>query len=115
MATFSKIPLSGSTNGRSINISASSSVGTTLHVAQSGTSGLDEVWLYAVNSGSISTSLTIEFGGTEQKDNIKISIPKDSGLVLVSPGLLLQNSLTISAFATIPNVVHVHGFINRVT
>ena len=115
MATFSKIPLSGSTNGKSINVSASASTGTTLHVAQSGTSGLDELWLYANNSGSTTVKLTVEYGGTETKDQIEINIPGESGLVLVTPGLLLQNSLTVSAFAGTANVISIHGFVNRVT
>lgn len=115
MATFSKIPLSGSTNGKAINVSASATPGTTLHVAQSGTSGLDEVWLYAMNTGSAPVKLTIEYGGTNSADQIEIPIPSENGLVLVSPGLLIQNSLTISAFAATANIVSIHGFVNRVT
>lgn len=115
MATFSKIPLSGSTNGKAINVSASATPGTTLHVAQSGTSGLDEAWLYAHNSSSTTVKLTVEYGGTTSTDQIEISVPGESGLVLITPGLLIQNSLTISAFAGTANVLSIHGFVNRVT
>lgn len=115
MATFSKLPLSGSTNGKAINISASATPGTTLHVAQSGTSGLDEVWLYAVNSGSATVKTTIEYGGTSSADQIELTIPAESGLVLITPGLLLQNSLTVRAFAATTEVVSIHGYVNRIS
>jgi hypothetical protein len=52
MATFSKVLLSGSTNGASVLVAATSTPGTTIHTAVSGTSSLDEIWLYADNSSS---------------------------------------------------------------
>lgn len=115
MATFSKLPLSGSTNGKSIPITETVSAGNTLHIAQSGTSGLDEIWLYAVNSGSATVKTTIEYGGTETKDQIEINIPGESGLVLITPGLLLQNSLIVRAFAGTSDVISIHGYVNRIT
>ena len=47
MATYSKQLLSGSTNGKGIKIANTS---TTVHTAVAGTSDIDEIWLYAVNS-----------------------------------------------------------------
>ncbi len=49
MATYSKVLLSGSTNGKGIKIASSS---TTVHTAIAGTSSIDEIWLYAVNSSA---------------------------------------------------------------
>lgn len=115
MATFSKNILSGSTNGTSILVAATSTPGTTIHTAQSGTSGLDEIWLYADNSSSATVKLTIEFGGTAEKDQIELSIPGESGLVLVVPGLVLNNSLVVRAFAATTNVVSISGYINRIS
>lgn len=115
MPTFSKTLLSGSTNGAPISVSASATPGTVIHTAQSGTSGLDEVWLYSQNSGSASVKLTVEFGGTATKDQIEISVPGESGLVLVVPGLVLNNSLVVRAFTSTANVVALSGYVNRIS
>jgi len=115
MPTFSKILLSGSTNGASTLIAATSSPGTTIHTAQSGTSGLDEVWLYADNSSASTVKLTVEFGGTAEKDQIELNIPGESGLVLVVPGLVLNNSLVTRAFAGTANVISISGYVNRIS
>ena len=114
MATFSKLPLSGSTNGKGINVAATATTGTTIHTAVSGTSSFDEVWMYAVNTSTSSVKLTVEYGGTTAADNIEITIPGESGLVLVVPGLFLNNSLVVTAFAGTTNVISIHGYVNRV-
>jgi hypothetical protein len=114
MATFSKILLSGSTNGKPIAVAATATAGTTIHTAQSGTSGLDEVWLYAVNSSTASVKLTIEFGGTTTAENIELTVTPESGLVLVVPGLVLNNSLVVRAFAATTNVINISGYVNRI-
>jgi hypothetical protein len=113
--TFSKTLLSGSTNGASTLVSASATPGTVIHTAQSGTSGLDEVWLYADNSSTSAVKLTIEFGGTAEKDQIEISIAGESGLILVVPGLVLNNSLVTRAFAGTANVISISGYVNRIS
>jgi hypothetical protein len=41
MATFSKIPLSGSTNGKGILVAATATLETTIHTAGSGTTNFD--------------------------------------------------------------------------
>jgi hypothetical protein len=113
--TFSKTLLSGSTNGASTLVSASATPGTVIHTAQSGTSGLDEVWLYADNSSTSAVKLTVEFGGTAEKDQIEISIAGESGLILVVPGLVLNNSLVTRAFAGTANVISISGYVNRIS
>lgn len=115
MATFAKIPLSGSTNGRGILVAATSSPGTLIHTAVSGTTSFDEVWLYCQNTSTSSVALDIEFGGTATADNIEITIPGESGLVLVVPGLFLNNSLPVRAWAATTNVLAIHGYVNRVS
>ena len=115
MATFTKTLLSGSTNGASILVSASATAGTIIHTAQSGTSGLDEIWLYADNSSSATVKLTVEFGGTAEKDQIELNVPGESGLILVVPGLVLNNSLVTRAFAATASVVSISGYVNRIS
>lgn len=113
---FEKVLLSGSTNGRNIEVSATATPGTLIHTAVSGTSSLDEVYLYAVNMHTSAVVLTIEFGGTTSSDDlIDISLDADSGLYLVIPGLLLQNGLVVRAFAGTTNVININGYVNRIT
>ena len=115
MATYSKVLLSGSTNGKAVSVSATSTPGTLIHTAQSGTSGMDEVWLYATNSSTSTVKVTVEFGGTSVAENIELNIPGESGLVLICPGLVLNNSLEVLAFAATSDVIHISGYVNRIT
>jgi hypothetical protein len=116
MATFTKQLLSGSTNGKAIKVAATATAGTTIHTAVSGTSSLDEVWLYAHNSSAAAVKLTLEWGEATAPDgHIEINIGAEgTGLVLVAPGLLLQNSLVIKAFAGTANVITLTGYVNRI-
>ena len=116
MATFSKVLLSGSTNGKAILVAATATAGTTIHTATSGSTDLDEIWLYAVNSSASTVKLTLEWGeATAPNGNIELTINAEAGLVLLTPGLLLQNSLVVKAFAATANVITIHGFVNRIT
>ena len=116
MATFSKQILSGGTTGKNIKVVATASAGTTIHTAVAGTSDLDEVWLYAMNTDSADRKLTIEYGGTTSPyDLTELTITTEAGWTLVCPGLLLQNGLVIKAFAAAANVVVINGYVNRIT
>lgn len=116
MATFTKTLLSGSTNGKAIKVVATATAGTTIHTAVSGSSSIDEIWLYAHNSSASTVKLTLEWGEATAPDgNIEINIGAEgTGLVLVSPGILLQNSLVVKAFAGTANVVTLTGYVNRI-
>jgi hypothetical protein len=114
--TVSRIPLSGSTNGRGIKVGATTSEGTTIHTAVTGTTDEDVITLYAYNSSASAVTLTVQWGGvTSVDDDIKLSIPSLSGLTLVVPDLVLRNSLIVKAYAGTTNVITIHGFANRVT
>lgn len=119
MATFTKVTLSGSTQGKAIKVVATASTGTTIHATGTSSSIIDEVWLWAYNSHTAGVVLTVQFGGTTSPDNdIKITIPATSGLTLVVPGLALTGTgaaaNTIYAYAGTTNVVTVQGYINRI-
>jgi hypothetical protein len=119
MATFTKTLLSGSTRGRGIKVAATATPGTTIHTTGTSASTVDEVWLYAYNGHSSDVLTTIEFGGTSSPDDtIKVTIPAQSGLVLVAPGLTLTGDgsagLVVKAFAATTNVVTIHGYVNRI-
>ena len=116
MASYSKQLLSGSTNGKAIKVAATATLGTTIHTAVTGTTDFDEIYLYAVNSSASAVKLTIEWGEASAPDgNIEYTVPAEDGLRLVVPGLLLQNSLVVTAFAGTTNVITIHGYVNRIT
>lgn len=119
MATYTKEKLSGSTTGAAIKIAATSSTGTTIHATGTSATVIDEVWLFAYNSSASAVPLTIQYGGTATPDNdIKISIPSQSGLTLIVPGLILSGTgsaaSTIYAYAGTTNVITISGYVNRV-
>ena len=120
MATFSKVLLSGSTQGKGIKVVQTASTGTTVHATGTSSSVIDEVWLYAYNGHSSSVVLTVQFGGTATPDDdIKLTIPVGSGLTLVVPGLVLTGTgsaaNTIYAYAATANVVTISGYVNRIS
>lgn len=115
MTTYTKRALSGSTNGRAIKVVQTATAGTTIHTAVAGAADFDEVWLYAMNTSSAAVKLTIEFGGVASPDDlIEASIPAEEGLYLIVPGIPLQNSLVVRAFAASADVVTILGYVNRI-
>jgi len=119
VATYSKIALSGSTDGKLIKVAQTATAGTTIHTGSSTATTFDEVWLYAVNSDTTDRKLTIEFGGTSAPDDlIEQTITAESGLLLVVPGLVIKGNATalvVRAFAATANVVLIGGYVNRIT
>jgi hypothetical protein len=120
MANYSKVLLSGSTNGRAIKVAATSSSGTTIHSTQTSSTVEDEIWLYAYNSSASSVVLTIQFGGTTAvDDDIRLTIPATSGLTLVVPGLILTGTGSaaniVRAYAGTANVITISGYVNRIS
>jgi len=119
MATYSKIALSGSTDGKLIKVAATATAGTTIHTGSSTATTFDEVWLYAVNSDTTDRKLTIEFGGVSSPDDlIEQTITAESGLLLIVPGLVIKGNATalvVRAFAATANVVMIGGYVNRIT
>jgi hypothetical protein len=119
MATFSKLILSGSTDGKAIKVAATSSPGTTIHTGSSTATTIDEVWLYAVNTSATAVKLTVQWGGTTATDDdIEVTIQPEAGLVTIAPGLLIKgnasSALVVRAFAATTNVITIHGFVNRI-
>ena len=122
MATFTKVLLSGSTQGKAIKVAAttSGSAGTTIHATGTSSSIIDEVWLYAYNSSASAVVLTVQWGGVTAVDNeTKLSIPATSGLTLVIPGLIITGTgaaaNTVAAYAGTTNVLTVSGYVNRIS
>ncbi len=114
--TFTKILLSGSDGGRNIAVSGSSSPGTLIHTAVSGSSGFDEIYIYAVNSSGSGIQITVQWGGTSSPaDEVTQTIPSKAGLVPIIPGCVLNNGYVVRIYAVTPNVINIMGFVNRIT
>ena len=112
--TFTKVILSGSTSGKQIKVAATATAGTTIHTAHA--TSLDEIWLWAVNSSTTAVKLTVEWGEATAPDgNIEVTIPGESGYLMVVPGLVLTGSLVVKAFAGTANVILVNGYCNRIS
>ena len=119
MATFTKKKLSGSTDGKAIKATGTNSAGAvTVHTAVAGTTvgTFDEIWLYANNTSASAVKLTVEFGTDTAADgNIELTIAAEAGLVLVLPGLILQNGMVVEAFAATADVILLTGYVNAIT
>ena len=118
MATFTKEKLDASTDGRAIPITATSGTGTTIHTGSSTATTYDEIWLYAVNVDTDARKLTLQWGGTATGDEIEITIPAESGLVLIAPGLVIKGNATpllVRAFCPTASVINIHGYVNRIS
>lgn len=117
MASYTKNKLSGSTNGKAIRVSGTStSTAVTVHQAVTGTTNWDEIWIYANNTSATAAKLTLEWGTTTAIDgNIELTVSAESGLVLVIPGIILQNSLLVKAFAATADVILLTGYVHNIT
>ena len=117
MGTVSKQILSGSTSGRGIKITQTATAGDTIHTAHA--TANDELWIYAINDDTSAITLTIEFGGTTDPDDLVVktidSVSTATGLVLVVPGLILSGSLVVKAFAGTADKITLFGYVNRIT
>jgi hypothetical protein len=118
MASYTRQLLSGSTNGKPIKVGATSTPGTTIHTAISGTTGFDEIYLWVSNTESSAVALTIEFGGTTDPDDLickTVSIPANSPPIPIVTGQVLQNGLVVKAFAASANDLNITGYVNRIS
>jgi len=118
MATYSKVKLSGSTDGRPIAVAAIATPGTTLHTGSGTATTYEEIWLWASNTArNIDQTLVLEWGGTSASDQMKLVI-KPNETVLVAPGWLLKGNagtaLIIKAFTTTASKLNITGYVNSI-
>lgn len=113
-----KRKLSGSTDGKAIKVVQTATAGDTIHTAVAGTTAgtFDEIWLWAYNGHTDAVTLTLEWGGATVPDqNIVVTLAAKSGLIPLTPGLILQNGMVVKCFASVANVCTVTGFVNSMT
>jgi hypothetical protein len=116
--SIAKNKLSGSTDGKQIKVVATGTPGTLIHTARAitGVNNWDEIWIWASNSDTTPRKLTIEWGGVASPDDLlEVTIPAESGDVLIIAGKILQNGLLVRAFFSQANVVNLSGFVNEIT
>lgn len=115
--TFLPKLASGSVAGKPVLVAATASPGTTLHTTADAAddAGLDEIWIWAFNNHTTSVTLTLQFGGTADKDHIVQTIPNQQGMVLVVPGCRLNAATVVKAFASVADVVSCLVSVNRYT
>ena len=118
MATYSKIVLSESTDGRGILIDDDATAGKLVHTGSATATTYDEIWIYAANYDSSDRKLTIEWGSASAGDLIEVTIPTEAGLVLVVPGLSIKGNATplvVAAFAATTSSIQLFGYVNQIT
>lgn len=117
MATYSRILLLGSTSGLPIPVAATATPGTLIHTALGGSSGFDEITIYASNVTGSAATLTIEWGGATDPANHLVksySIAGNSIGVPIASGLPLNGGLSVRAFSGTSNAINITGFVTRI-
>lgn len=117
MPSYSRVLLSGSTNGREIPVAATATPGTLVHTAVAGAAAFDEVYLWASNVTSAAATLTLEWGGvTDPGDHMvkQLSIPANSPPIPIITGQVLNNGLNVRAFSGTAGAINVSGYVNRI-
>ncbi len=117
MLNYSRQLLSASTNGRGIAVAATGSPGTLVHAAVAGTGVFDEVYIWASNISGSAVLLTLQWGGVAASDQMvkDLSIQANSQPIPISVGQVLQNGLSVRAFAGSANVINLTGYVNRIS
>jgi hypothetical protein len=126
MGTYSKILLSGSTDGQGIPVTGTAvTIRTLVHTGISDTGdGFDEVYVYAQNSATTKSILKFTIAVTGGASNVTAAIfgyeltaggdvVYTGGLILVVPGLMMRNAKALTAFATANARVNLHGYVHR--
>lgn len=118
MSTYSRLLLSGSTNGKPISVAATASPGTAIHAAVAGATAFDEVYLFASNVTGAAATLTVQWGGVADPAEMLVkqySIPANSGPISIAVGQVLNGGLSVLAFSGTANAITITGYVNRIS
>jgi hypothetical protein len=124
MATLTKVLLSASSEGRSIDITATAGVGGVLvHTPHSTTTTIDEVWVRAHNGTTKTLDLVLEWGASATANQIITTLAPKDGLndICLGQPILGQSAGSAAVRAFIANssgsasqsVIAVYGWVNR--
>jgi hypothetical protein len=119
MAVFTRIPLSGSSFGRNISITAVASPGTILHTVSTATSVIDNVYLFHMDTLTTATKdFTLELGATATTDQLLMTLAGKVKPNCIMDGLSYQGGATliVRGFnATATFGVFIGGYVDRYT
>lgn len=115
MATYTPLILSGSTNGRPIQVNATASPGTAIHTVSTATGAVEDVFLDIYNTATQYRLVVVEFGSTATTSHLYARIPGVDGPYRMVSGLRLNGAtgISISAFATATGNIVIAGGVNR--
>jgi hypothetical protein len=117
MSAYSRVLLSGSTDGKPIVVSGTNSAGAnTIHTAVAGSAAFDEIYLFAVNVTNAAATLTIEWGDTADPGGHLIhaySVGANSAPVPLAMGLPLNNAKVVKAFSGTGSAINLVGWVSR--
>lgn len=105
--------LSASVSGQPIRVTGNSAATPTLIHTSVGSVQLDEIFMYATNTGLGSLTLYVDFGGSNTNNRIITNIPPQDGLSLIIPGLPLGGGQSINVFAQSGNFINIAGYVQR--
>ena len=115
--TETRVGLSGSTNGAAFTVSSISAISPmTVHTSISGTTNWDDIWIWAINTYTSSVTLSLYFGGHSSVGDMVVhdyDIPAGGLPILICPGLFIQNSGVVEAYASVANKINLIGYVNR--
>jgi hypothetical protein len=112
-------PLSGSTDGLPIEVSATAGGATTVHTMVTGTTTMDRVFMWAGNTSTADITLILEWGASA--DRYKEIIPAETTGYPVLNGQPVWgrsgsiSATVIKAHASTSAVVKLVGYVNRIT
>lgn len=107
--------LSGSTNGRPIQITGTATgTAVLLHTAVAAATEVDKVWIWVSNTSAVQETITIEFGTAGAGFELDFKVPaNDTILVVAGAAIGGAASQLIEAYATTASVLNVFGHIER--
>lgn len=107
--------LSGSTNGRPIQITGTTTgTAVVLHTATATVTEIDKVWIWITNTSAVQETVTIEFGTAGAGFEIDFKVPANDAILAVA-GAAIGGAAgqSIEAFATTGSVLNAFGHIER--
>lgn len=115
--TETRIGFSAATNGATMTVNTTSAISPmTVHTAVSGVYNWDDVWIWAANTDTVSRTISLYFGAHSSLGDQVVGnydLPPGGAPVLICPGLFLQNSGVVEAYASIANKINLTGYVNR--
>lgn len=118
MATYSRVALTGISNGLPIPVAATATPGTLVHTAIGGTTSFDEVYIWASNVTAVAATLTVEWGGVSDPASHMVKgyvLAANSLPTAIAVGQVLNGGLVVRAFSATANAINITGYVNRIT